>query len=59
MVPSEAERSPTDSLPNRLINPTDELSFHTQQGRTTVEPAGGANEAQRRLIPVYTYGAIN
>ena len=33
MVPSEAERSPTDFLPNRLINPADELSFHTQQLR--------------------------
>ena len=55
--PQEAEselRSPTGSLPDRLINPEEyEPPFHT-------EPTEGANEAQRSLItPVYTYGSIN
>ena len=56
---AEAEvRTPTGSLPDRLINPEEnELSFHTPHA--TVEPAEGANEAQRRLIPAYTYSVIN
>ena len=60
--PQEAEselRSPTDSLPDRLINPDDyEPPFHTPQAHA--EPTEGTNETQRRLItPVYTYGSIN
>ena len=57
---SEVEvRSPTGSLPDRLINPEDyEPSFYIPQQHATAEPTG-ANEAQRRLTPVYTYGSIN
>ena len=60
--PQEAEselRSPTGSLPDRLINPDDyEPPFHTPQAHA--EPTKGTNETQRRLItPVYTYGSIN
>ena len=54
-------RSPTDSLPDRLLNPDDyEPSLYIPQQHATAEPTEGANEAQRRLItPVYTYGSIN
>ena len=60
--PQEAEselRSPTGSLPDRLINPDDyEPPFHTPQGNASAEPTEGSNEPQRRLItPVYTYGS--
>ena len=53
-------RSPTGSLPDRLINPEHyEPSFYIPQRNATVEPTEGANEGQRRLTPVYTYGSIN
>ena len=54
-------RSPTDPLPDRLLNPDDyEPSLYTPQQHATAEPTERANEAQRRLItPVYTYGSIN
>ena len=53
---AEAEPLDIDSLPDRLINPEEyELPFHTSQGHTTTEPT----EAQRRLIPAYTYGSID
>ena len=57
---SEAEvRSPSGSLPDRLINPEDyEPSFYIPQQHATADPTG-ANEGQRRLTPVYTYGSIN
>ena len=60
--PQETEselRSPTGSLPDRLINPDDyEPSLYIPQGHA--EATEGANEAQRGLItPVYTYGSIN
>ena len=63
MIRNEAEakvRSPTGSLPDRLINPEEyEQPFHTPQGNATAESMG-VNEAQRRLMaPVYTYGSIN
>ena len=54
-------RSPTDSLPDRLLNPDDyEPPLYTPQQHATAEPTERANEAQRRLItPMYTYGSIN
>ena len=61
--PQEAQselRSPTDSLPDRLINPEeDEPLSHTPQEHVTAESTEGANEVQRKLTPVYTYGSIN
>ena len=62
--PQEVEselRSPTSSLPDRLINPDDyEPPFHTPQGHASADPTEGANGTQRRLItPVYTYGSIS
>ena len=53
-----------DSLPDRLINPGEyEPPFHTPQSHATVEPSAEGEdlvgEAQRKLIPVYTYGSIN
>ena len=48
---------PGSPVPDRLINPEDyEPPFSTPQGHTTAETTEGA---QRRLIPVYTYGSIN
>ena len=59
-IRNEAETdmtSLTGSLPDRLINPEEyEPPFYTPRGHTTAEPTEGA---QRRLIPVYTYGSIN
>ena len=57
---TEAEvRSPTDCLPDQLINPEEnEPSFYIPQQHATAEPTG-ANEGQRRLTPVHTYGSIN
>ena len=50
-------KSPTGSLPDQLINPEEyEPPFPTPQVHTNTE---GVNEAQRRLIPAYTYGSIN
>ena len=59
--PEPELRSPTDSLPDRLINPEEyEQPFHTPQQHASAEPTEGANEVQKRLItPVYTYGSIN
>ena len=52
----EAEPLDIDSLPDRLINPEEyELPFHTSQGPPATEPT----EAQRRLIPAYTYSSID
>ena len=52
----EEEPFDVDSLPDRLINPQHyEPPFHTSKGRPTAEPT----EAQRRLIPAYTYGSID
>ena len=53
-------RSPTGSLPDRLINPEEyKPPFHTPREHTTAEPTEGANEGQRMLTPVFTYGPIN
>ena len=59
--PEPELRSPTDSLPDRLINPEEyEQPFHTPQQHASAEPTEGANQVQKRLItPVYTYGSIN
>ena len=62
--PQEGEpelRSPTDSLPDRLINPEEyEQPFHTPQQHASAEPTEGANGEQRKpMTPVYTYGSIN
>ena len=59
---AEADVDPQDdgSLPDRLVNPGEyEPPFHTTQGHATAEPTEEVNEAQRRLIPPYTYGSIN
>ena len=49
-----------DCLPDRLINPEEyEQLSYTPQRHVTAEPTEGANEVQRRLTPVYTYGSIN
>ena len=62
--PQEAESeliSPTDSLPDRLINPEEyEPLSHTPQEHVIAEPTEGANEMQGRLItPVYTYSSVS
>ena len=61
---ANVEPQDNDSLPDRLINPREyEPPFHTQQRHATVEPIAEekdlVGEAQRKLIPVYTYGSIN
>ena len=49
--------SPPGYLPDRLINPEEyEPPHSTPHGHITSETTEGA---QRRLIPVYTYGSIN
>ena len=59
----EAEPPENDSLPDRLNNPGNyEQPFDTQQNHATVKPNEGeelVNEAQKSLLPVYTYGSIN
>ena len=59
--PEPELRSPTDSLPDRLINPEEyEQPFHTPQQHASAEPTEGANGEQRKLMtPVYTYGSID
>ena len=53
----------TGSLPDRLINPQEyEPVLPTIGERTTAdstESKGPANEDQRKLSPVYTYGSID
>jgi len=62
---TEAELEPpdVDSLPDRLVNPARyEPPFYTPQRHTTAEPTEKeelVNEAQRKLIPAYTYGSVN
>ena len=58
--PEPELRSPTDSLPDRLINPEEyEEPFHTPQQHASAESTEGPNEVQRKLTPVYTYGSNN
>ena len=62
---AEVEEEPQDigSLPDRLVNPGEyEPQFYTPKGQTTAEPMEEkemVNEAQRMLIPAYTYGSID
>ena len=62
---TEAELEPpdVDSLPDRLVNPARyEPPFYTPQRHATAEPTEKeelVNEAQRKLIPAYTYGSVN
>ena len=57
---AEADVKDDGFLPDRLVNPKEyEPPYYTSQGHTITEPTEGANEAQRRLIPAYTYGSIN
>ena len=58
----EVEVEPQDigSLPDRLVNPGDyEPQFYSPRGHTAAEPTEMVNEAQRMLIPAYTYGSID
>ena len=53
-------KSPTDSLPDRLINAVEyELPFHTPQKRVDPTEEELVNEAQGRLTPVYTCDTTN
>ena len=57
---AEELMSPTSSLPDRLINPGDyEPPFNTLQGLTIVKSTEGVADAQKRIIPAYTYGSID
>ena len=55
--------SDTDSLPDRLINPQEYEPVLPTRGELTAaeftESNEPANEDQRKLSPVYTYGSIN
>ena len=53
-------KSPTDSLPDRLINAVEyELPFHTPQKHADPTEEELVNEAQGMLTPVYTCDATN
>ena len=59
---AEVEVEPQDigSLPDRLVNPGEyQPHVYTPKGRTVAEPTETFNEAQRLLIPAYTYGSVN
>ena len=59
---AEVEVEPQDigSLPDRLVNPGEyQPEFNSPKGHTTAEPMEMVNEAQRLLIPAYTYGSVN
>ena len=59
---AETDVEPQDDgfLPDRMVNPEEyKPTFHTSQRNTITETTEGANEAQRWLIPPYTYGSIN
>ena len=59
---AEVEVEPHDigSLPDRLVNPGEyQPHVYTPKGHTAAEPTEMVNEAQRPLIPAYTYGSIN
>ena len=55
--------SDAGSLPDRLVNPQEyEPVLSTRRERTAAESTESnqsANEDQRKLSPVYTYGSIN
>ena len=59
---AEVEVEPQDigSMPDRLLNPGEyKPHVYTPKGHTAAEPTEMVNEAQRPLIPAYTYGSIN
>ena len=58
---AEAEPPENNSLPDRLINPGNyEQPYHTPQKHTESNKGEElVHEAQRSLLPVYTYGSIN
>ena len=59
---AEVEVEPQDigSLPDRLVNPDQyEPHVYTPKGHTAAEPTEMVNEAQRLLIPAYTYGSVS
>ena len=58
----EVVEEPQDigSLPDRLVNPGEyEPQFYSPRGHTAAEPTENIIEAQRMLIPAYTYGSID
>ena len=56
----EVEPQDIGSLPDRLVNPGDyKPQFYTPKGHTAAEPTEMVYEAQRMLIPAYTYDSIN
>ena len=59
---AEVEVEPQDigSLPDQLVNPDQyEPHVYTPKGHTAAEPTEMVNEAQRLLIPAYTYGSVS
>ena len=59
---AEVEVEPLDigSLPDRLVNPGEyQPEFNSPKGHTAAESTEMVNEAQRLLIPAYTYGSVN
>ena len=62
-IRNQEPKSPTDSLPDRLINAEEyELPFHPPQERADAELTEEeemVNEAQGRLTPVYTCDSTN
>ena len=56
----EEEPQDIDSLPDRLVNPGEyEPHFYSPKGHNAAKPSEMVNEAQRMLIPPYTYGSID
>ena len=59
-IRNQEPKSPTDSLPDRLINAEEyELPFHTPQEHAEPAEEELVNEAQRRGTPVHTCDATN
>ena len=61
-IRNQEPKSPTDSLPDRLINAEEyELDLHTPQQHADAELRGEENVdgAQGRLTPVYTCDSTN
>ena len=61
-VETKVESSDIDTLPDRLVNPSEyEPLLHSADRHMTESTEGKelANETQRRLTPVYTHGSTN
>ena len=61
-VETKVESSDIDTLPDRLVNPSEyEPLLHSADRHMTESTEGKelVNETQRRLTPVYTYGSTN